>query len=323
MRSRNPSRSTVAEGWKPAWRYMAPNPPAPDMKRLMTLHVNGVGWERVSARLCSTHGPRPAADSWRRRRRRRLHDVLADLDPIERGNRARLEHVQFPAVERPFDILRRAEVVDGPPPQLPEAIHVAAVETGLLAGWSIVPPIPIRAAALSWLPAIVAASTRPVCPIHAERVGLDLAGDDRLAQSHAGLDKHLALAAAVRIAGKEHAGDVGRHEPLHHHGHSHARGINFVLAKIGQGPCGIEACPALPHRVEKVRLALNVQKRLVLSRHGGAGAVFRGCRRANRHPPATHSMVGPADFVGHRAGNDVCELPVRRLRPGQSERPAW
>ena len=127
---------------------MPPSPPAPDMKRLMTLHVKGVGWESVSARLCMHPRSAPC---------RRLL-AQAPAGPLqqrpsetrtryERRNGARLEHVQPARMDGPFDILGRAEVLDRPVSQLPEAIHVTAVETGLRARRFIRRPILLRGCA--------------------------------------------------------------------------------------------------------------------------------------------------------------------------------
>jgi hypothetical protein len=197
----------------------------------------------------------------------------------------------------PLDVLRSTEVVYSPPTHLPETIYIAAVKAGpSRLGFAVASN---RITGADMVAGDRGRQHPPGLLVHTERVGLDVAGDDRLAQSHAGFEQHLAMAAVVRIACKEHARHVGGHKALHDHGHGHAGRVDSVLAEIGQGPRRIEARPASSHRFQKCRVALDVQERIVLSCHRGDSAVLGGCRRANRNPPSAHRVVCQAQLLRH------------------------
>ena len=68
-------------------------------------------------------------------------------------------------------------------------------------------------------------------------IGLDLTGDECLAQPVGRVDDHPAAVAAHRVGSEEHPGDLGRHEQLYDGGQRDDLAADPGPAAVLDGPC--------------------------------------------------------------------------------------
>jgi len=168
---------------------------------------------------------------------------------------------------------------------------------------------------------------------HNEVVGVNDAGDDRLAEAGAGVDHGLAALSREWVGGKEDAGHCRIDHLLHSDSEAHASGVDPVRSAVADGALGPKRGPAAPYRVEQRLNSHHVEVRILLSGEARVGQVLRRSRGAhgyrNGHFPSQFRIRcrdGPRERVGDgrrikygaRLGGELGQ--ARRVvgaRPGQ------
>ena len=130
----------------------------------------------------------------------------------------------------------------------------------------------------------------PVQAVDHVGVGVQLSGDDPLAQPPDGADQQPIPVPRHRVDGEHHPGHLPVHHRLDHHAHPDPVQGDVLHAPVGQGAGRERGRPAATHRVLQ-GVAVLVEEGVVLAGEGVVAAVLADRAGAHRHGGA--AQVGP------------------------------
>src|SRR5262245_27078537 len=214
--------------------------------------------------------PRAPADSrWVTAESRMLEPNLVRDWGWRHMQRPRLEQLEARIVERPLDLDRHAANPFRFAEHAPELSRLRGVEA-----WRAKKRPPDAAATVGAADlAIHSAGPRIAdlaVPAQHVLIGHHLALSDGRPEARCGAQQHSALGSQAQSA----AGHARVYEWLDVQSHGSVRGIEIVRRHVAQRAGGPERCPARAHRREKVRLALQAEEALELTREAGPEAIF-------------------------------------------------
>ena len=232
-----------------------------------------------------------------------LSEASVEVDPqaravggrqrVQRGDRARLgQPERAGVVDRPFDVLRGAEV----------RLHAPA-ERGELE------PGGVGHGQRGVAGAVLDDRCAGGAVVDDDVVGVHRAGHDRLAQPGAGVDHRAGPSPGDRVGGEQHAGDLRGDHPLHNDRELYEAVVDPRVAAVADRTVGPERCPAAADRVEQGVGADHVEVGVLLTGEARRRQVLRGGRGADGDghvgpERAVGRQHGLGDVIGHRRGED-------------------
>ena len=249
-----------------------------------------------------------------------LQDVEAHVDALagrhrrlrsrqrkERRDRPGLHEIKPPLRQRPFDVLRRAEVRRHPAAEVGQRRQLSCVEDWLLLqggrhgaedGTGFLPGRHDLLAGNAHL------YNGPGVGVHHPVIGSDPTTDQGLSQSPGCVDHHLIAPPVDRIGSEQDARRLGREQLLHDDRDADGGGRNPLAGPVGNGARGPEGGPAAADGRQQRCLAANIQVGLHLSGEGGAGQVLGRGGRTHGHSRFPESSVRVTDSCRHLRRHD-------------------
>ena len=139
-------------------------------------------------------------------------------------------------------------------------------------------------------------------------VGGNQAGDDRLAESGAGVDDDLVPRARHRVGGEQHPRHLRRHQALDHDGELHRLLVEPLALAVGDGALAPERGPAAPHGVQQRLRTDDVKEGVLLAGERRLRQVLGRRARAHRDRALPEPVVRCQDVSRDlRRDRSACE----------------
>ena len=233
--------------------------------------------------------------------------VVDGGDREQRGDRPALHDVEHVVVgQAPLDVLGATEVRLDPPAQPGQVQHLRIGQDrspGLLrVDRHLAGPAGRDGAGRHRLGADRSGDDLAVA--HRVDVGIDLPGDQGLAEAERRFDEGGPPVSGHGVRGEEDARTGRRHQPLDEHRHPDRSLVQAVANAVGDRPIGVERRPAAADVAEDRRRPDDVEERVLLAGGRRRGQVLGGGARADRaRDPVAECSDRRADLVRQTRGD--------------------
>ena len=214
-------------------------------------------------------------------------------------HRPRLEHVQAPAGDGPFHVLRPAEMLLGPhcqPRQFRQLLFAEGSRRAARAGTLL--RAPACQGADDNLMRARGERSRPAGAVQHIVLRRDASGNHGLAQAGAGVDHNFTPFARHRVRAEQDSGGVRRHHVLNDDGDGNLPRVDPLALPVGDGAVRPQRGPTIHHGPDDRLLADDIQECVLLPGKRGTRQVLGRGAGTHGHRSAAQGCVGRSDVRG-------------------------